>query len=62
MHLTYSSQWANQTTIGTTMSTHGGVQRLRDAFEYPLAVFSNYSLYEMQYGAPASVPVSQIHI
>ncbi|KAI4517351.1 uncharacterized protein SCHCODRAFT_02489244 [Schizophyllum commune H4-8] len=44
-------QWANQSTIGTTTSTHGGIQRLRDAFEYPLAVFSNYSLYEMQYGA-----------
>ncbi|KAI5824122.1 hypothetical protein K523DRAFT_253781 [Schizophyllum commune Tattone D] len=53
-------QWANQTTIGTTMSTHGGVQRLRDAFEYPLAVFSNYSLYEMQYGAYGS-SINQTH-
>ncbi|KAL1755194.1 peptide N-acetyl-beta-D-glucosaminyl asparaginase amidase A-domain-containing protein [Schizophyllum commune] len=53
-------QWANQTTIGTTTSTHGGVQRLLDAFEYPLAVFSNYSLYEMQYGAYGS-SINQTH-
>ncbi|KAL1704438.1 peptide N-acetyl-beta-D-glucosaminyl asparaginase amidase A-domain-containing protein [Schizophyllum commune] len=53
-------QWANQSTIGTTTSTHGGIQRLRDAFEYPLAVFSNYSLYEMQYGAYGS-SINQTH-
>lgn len=53
-------QWANQTTVGTITSTHGGRQRLRDAFEYPLALFSNYSLYEMQYGAYGS-SINQTH-
>lgn len=44
-------QWGVQLTEGTTKSTHGGSLVLRDAFSYPLSVFSNYSLYDMQFGA-----------
>ena len=44
-------QWGTQLTEGTTQSTHGGNVVLRDAFSYPLSVFSNYTLYEMQFGA-----------
>ncbi|RDX55992.1 hypothetical protein OH76DRAFT_1460658 [Lentinus brumalis] len=47
-------QWGVQLTEGTTQSTHGGSVVLRDAFSYPLSVFSNYTLYEMQFGAYGS--------
>jgi len=53
-------QWVNQSTIGTTSSTHGGVIKLRDAFEYPLDVFSNYSLYAAQFGSYSS-DIRQTH-
>ncbi|GLB36566.1 putative peptide-N4-(N-acetyl-beta-glucosaminyl)asparagine amidase A [Lyophyllum shimeji] len=53
-------QWVNQSTIGTTSSTHGGVTKLRDAFEYPLAVFSNYSLYTAEFGSYGS-DIHQTH-
>ena len=48
-------QWGVQVTEGTTKSTRGGDVVLRDAFSYPLSVFSNYSLYEMQFGAPSPI-------
>ncbi|TBU35121.1 peptide N-acetyl-beta-D-glucosaminyl asparaginase amidase A-domain-containing protein [Dichomitus squalens] len=47
-------QWGVQTTKGTTTSTHGGEPVLRDAFTYPLSVFSNYTLYEAQFGGYGS--------
>ncbi|THU89445.1 hypothetical protein K435DRAFT_761136, partial [Dendrothele bispora CBS 962.96] len=47
-------QSANQTTIGTITSTHQGVQVLRDAFTYPIGVFSNYSLFSEQFGGYGS--------
>ncbi|KAF5361623.1 hypothetical protein D9758_007375 [Tetrapyrgos nigripes] len=53
-------QTTNQITIGTTISTHQGVQVLRDAFTYPLSVFSNYSLYDMQFGGYGS-EINQTH-
>ncbi|PBK70321.1 hypothetical protein ARMSODRAFT_911824 [Armillaria solidipes] len=54
-------QWGNQTTTGTTESKHGANQVLRDAFEYPLSVFSNYSLYELQFGGYGS-EINQTHL
>ncbi|RDB29168.1 Peptide-N4-(N-acetyl-beta-glucosaminyl)asparagine amidase A [Hypsizygus marmoreus] len=53
-------QWADQTTTGTVISTHGGVTVLRDAFDYPLKVFSNYSLYTAEFGAYGS-DIHQTH-
>ncbi|KIY64392.1 hypothetical protein CYLTODRAFT_401965 [Cylindrobasidium torrendii FP15055 ss-10] len=47
-------QWTNQSTTGQTVSTHNGRTVLRDAFDYPLQVSSNYSLYELQYGGYGS--------
>ncbi|KAH8834855.1 peptide N-acetyl-beta-D-glucosaminyl asparaginase amidase A-domain-containing protein [Flagelloscypha sp. PMI_526] len=47
-------QWVNQSTIGTSESKHSGQTVLRDAFDYPLRVASNYSLYTMQYGSYGS--------
>ena len=49
-HNHHALQWGTQLTEGTTISTHGGSLVLRDAFSYPLSVFSNYTLYEMQFG------------
>ncbi|KAJ7596801.1 peptide N-acetyl-beta-D-glucosaminyl asparaginase amidase A-domain-containing protein [Mycena floridula] len=43
-------QWGNQSTIGATVSLHNNIIILRDAFTYPLSVFSNYSLFEEQFG------------
>ena len=43
-------QWGTQLTEGVTQSTHGGRNIFRDAFSYPLDVFSNYTLYTMQFG------------
>ncbi|KAK0456900.1 peptide N-acetyl-beta-D-glucosaminyl asparaginase amidase A-domain-containing protein [Armillaria borealis] len=40
---------------------HGANQVLRDAFEYPLSVFSNYSLYELQFGGYGS-EINQTHL
>ncbi|KAK7468445.1 hypothetical protein VKT23_002958 [Stygiomarasmius scandens] len=53
-------QSANQTTTGTTTSTHQGVQVLRDAFTYPIGVFSNYSLFSEQFGGYGS-EINQTH-
>ncbi|KAH9944490.1 peptide N-acetyl-beta-D-glucosaminyl asparaginase amidase A-domain-containing protein [Epithele typhae] len=63
-HLAYSNdqkyeddgwvQWGTQLTEGTTLSTHGSSVVLRDAFSYPLSVFSNYSQYELEYGGYGS--------
>ncbi|OJT11056.1 Peptide-N4-(N-acetyl-beta-glucosaminyl)asparagine amidase A [Trametes pubescens] len=47
-------QWGVQLTEGTTQSTVGGKTALRDAFSFPLSVFSNYTLYELQFGAYGS--------
>ncbi|KAI0651735.1 peptide N-acetyl-beta-D-glucosaminyl asparaginase amidase A-domain-containing protein [Trametes meyenii] len=47
-------QWGKQLTEGTTTSSNGGRQTLRDVFSFPLSVFSNYSLYDMQFGAYGS--------
>ncbi|KAI0793389.1 peptide N-acetyl-beta-D-glucosaminyl asparaginase amidase A-domain-containing protein [Abortiporus biennis] len=44
-------QWVSQISHGTTQSTHGQTIALNDEFSYPLSVFSNYSLYEMQFGS-----------
>ncbi|KAK0506502.1 peptide N-acetyl-beta-D-glucosaminyl asparaginase amidase A-domain-containing protein [Armillaria luteobubalina] len=54
-------QWGNQTTTGTTESKHGEIRVLRDAFAYPLSVFSNYSLYEIQFGGYGS-EINQTHL
>ncbi|KAJ7071566.1 peptide N-acetyl-beta-D-glucosaminyl asparaginase amidase A-domain-containing protein [Mycena amicta] len=54
-------QWGVQSTIGTTIATHQGKQVLRDAFNYPLSVFSNYSLYEDEFGSYNS-EINQTHI
>ncbi|KZV91488.1 hypothetical protein EXIGLDRAFT_615646 [Exidia glandulosa HHB12029] len=43
-------QWVDQSTTGTTLSTRDGIVTLRDAFDYPLAMSSNYSLYTTQFG------------
>ncbi|KAF9016661.1 hypothetical protein BDZ89DRAFT_1075418 [Hymenopellis radicata] len=53
-------QWGNQTTKGITLSKHNDQEVLRDAFEYPLNVFSNYSLSEMQFGGYGS-DIKQTH-
>lgn len=50
-------QYVKQTTTGTTTSTHSGKQVLRDAFAYPISVFSNYSLYTAEFGKWSSVEV-----
>ena len=42
-------------TEGTTRSTHGGAVVLRDAFSYPLSVYSDYTLYEMQFGMSSAL-------
>lgn len=47
-------QWINQTSNGTTSSIHGSEGRLRDAFIYPLNIFSNYSNYLAQSGGYGS--------
>ncbi|KAF8887761.1 peptide N-acetyl-beta-D-glucosaminyl asparaginase amidase A-domain-containing protein [Infundibulicybe gibba] len=47
-------QWVNQTTAGTVVATHQGVQMLRDAFDYPIQVFSNYSLLTEEFGGYGS--------
>ncbi|KAJ7456451.1 peptide N-acetyl-beta-D-glucosaminyl asparaginase amidase A-domain-containing protein [Mycena latifolia] len=54
-------QWGEQTTTGTTTSNHEGKEVLRDAFTYPLSVFSNYSLYTEEFGAYGS-EINQTHI
>ncbi|KAJ7356751.1 peptide N-acetyl-beta-D-glucosaminyl asparaginase amidase A-domain-containing protein [Mycena albidolilacea] len=54
-------QWGQQSTVGTTVAKHQGKQVLRDAFSYPLSVFSNYSLYEEQFGGYGS-EINQTHI
>lgn len=41
-----------QSTSGISKSTHDGAIALEDAFSYPLSVFSNYTLYELQFGMP----------
>ncbi|KAG9223229.1 hypothetical protein PLEOSDRAFT_1101341 [Pleurotus ostreatus PC15] len=43
-----------QSTIGTTEARHGVRLVLRDAFSYPLAVFSNYSLFTQELGGYGS--------
>ncbi|KXN87539.1 Peptide-N4-(N-acetyl-beta-glucosaminyl)asparagine amidase A [Leucoagaricus sp. SymC.cos] len=45
-----SREWVNQTSNGTTSSVHGGAGRLRDAFIYPLNIFSNYSNFLALFG------------
>ncbi|KAL0956183.1 hypothetical protein HGRIS_002343 [Hohenbuehelia grisea] len=47
-------QWGSQTTTGTTVAKQRGTQVLRDAFTYPISVFSNYSLYTLEFGAYGS--------
>ncbi|KAJ6569612.1 peptide N-acetyl-beta-D-glucosaminyl asparaginase amidase A-domain-containing protein [Mycena capillaripes] len=54
-------QWGQQSTVGTTISNHQGKQVLRDAFSYPLSVFSNYSLYTQESGGYGS-EINQTHI
>ncbi|KAJ7171872.1 peptide N-acetyl-beta-D-glucosaminyl asparaginase amidase A-domain-containing protein [Mycena crocata] len=53
-------QSGQQTTTGTTTATHQGKQILRDAFNYPLSIFSNYSLYTAEFGGYGS-EVNQTH-
>jgi len=43
-------QWMTQSTVGLTKSTHGGTVTVRDEFSYPLSVFSNYTLYPLEFG------------
>ncbi|KAH9857894.1 peptide N-acetyl-beta-D-glucosaminyl asparaginase amidase A-domain-containing protein [Lenzites betulinus] len=47
-------QWGVQMTEGTTTSTINGKTVLRDAFSFPLSVFSNYTLYDLQFGGYGS--------
>ncbi|KAJ7151570.1 peptide N-acetyl-beta-D-glucosaminyl asparaginase amidase A-domain-containing protein [Mycena filopes] len=54
-------QAGQQSTVGTTTATHQGKQVLRDAFRYPLNVFSNYSLYTEEFGGYGS-EINQTHI
>ncbi|KAF8597265.1 hypothetical protein BDV93DRAFT_527564 [Ceratobasidium sp. AG-I] len=44
-------QWGTQLTTGFTKSSTNGKVSLLDTFAYPLSVFSNYTLYTMQFGA-----------
>ncbi|KAK7064714.1 peptide N-acetyl-beta-D-glucosaminyl asparaginase amidase A-domain-containing protein [Favolaschia claudopus] len=53
-------QWGQQSTVGTTIANHQGKQVLRDAFNYPLSVFSNYSQYEQEFGGYGS-EINQTH-
>ncbi|KAI0825199.1 peptide N-acetyl-beta-D-glucosaminyl asparaginase amidase A-domain-containing protein [Trametes gibbosa] len=63
-HLRYSNeqryegeglvQRGTQLTEGTTTSTVNGMTVLRDAFSFPLSVFSNYTLYDVQFGGYGS--------
>ncbi|KAG8725364.1 hypothetical protein FRC09_001168 [Ceratobasidium sp. 395] len=48
-------QWGTQSTSGYTKSSINGKVSLLDTFSYPLSVFSNYTLYSMQFGAYGSV-------
>ncbi|KAG8739451.1 hypothetical protein FRC10_005624 [Ceratobasidium sp. 414] len=43
-------QWGTQLTTGYTKSSINGKVSLLDTFSYPLSVFSNYTLYSMQFG------------
>ncbi|KAJ7139541.1 peptide N-acetyl-beta-D-glucosaminyl asparaginase amidase A-domain-containing protein [Mycena epipterygia] len=54
-------QWVQQSTTGTTTANHEGKQVLRDAFSYPLSVFSNYSLYTAEFGSYGS-EINQTYI
>ncbi|KAH7345423.1 peptide N-acetyl-beta-D-glucosaminyl asparaginase amidase A-domain-containing protein [Rhizoctonia solani] len=47
-------QWGTQSTTGYTKSSTNGRISLLDTFSYPLSVFSNYTLYSMQFGAYGS--------
>ncbi|CAE7184482.1 unnamed protein product [Rhizoctonia solani] len=47
-------QWGTQLTTGYTKSTINGQVSILDTFTYPLSVFSNYTLYSMQFGAYGS--------
>ncbi|KAG8791785.1 hypothetical protein FRC12_008128 [Ceratobasidium sp. 428] len=47
-------QWGTQLTSGYTKSSINGKVSLLDTFSYPLSVFSNYTLYSMQFGAYGS--------
>ncbi|CAE6467831.1 unnamed protein product [Rhizoctonia solani] len=47
-------QWGTQSTTGYTKSSTNGQVSLLDTFSYPLSVFSNYTLYSMQFGAYGS--------
>ncbi|EUC61988.1 peptide-N4-(N-acetyl-beta-glucosaminyl)asparagine amidase A [Rhizoctonia solani AG-3 Rhs1AP] len=47
-------QWGTQSTTGYTKSSINGQTSLLDTFSYPLSVFSNYTLYSMQFGAYGS--------
>ncbi|CAE6354728.1 unnamed protein product [Rhizoctonia solani] len=47
-------QWGAQSTTGYTKSSTNGKVSLLDTFSYPLSVFSNYTLYSMQFGAYGS--------
>ncbi|KAG9090288.1 hypothetical protein FS749_000667 [Ceratobasidium sp. UAMH 11750] len=47
-------QWGTQLTTGYTKSSINGKLSLLDTFSYPLSVFSNYTLYSMQFGAYGS--------
>ncbi|KAF8707749.1 peptide-N4-(N-acetyl-beta- glucosaminyl)asparagine amidase A, partial [Rhizoctonia solani] len=47
-------QWGTQSTTGYTKSSVNGQVSLLDTFSYPLSVFSNYTLYSMQFGAYGS--------
>ncbi|CAE6467104.1 unnamed protein product, partial [Rhizoctonia solani] len=47
-------QWGSQLTTGYTKSSINGRVSLLDTFSYPLSVFSNYTLYSMQFGAYGS--------
>ncbi|KAG9118593.1 hypothetical protein FRC07_006821, partial [Ceratobasidium sp. 392] len=47
-------QWGTQLTTGYTKASTDGKVSLLDTFSYPLSVFSNYTLYSMQFGAYGS--------
>ncbi|QRV90499.1 peptide-N(4)-(N-acetyl-beta-glucosaminyl)asparagine amidase A [Ceratobasidium sp. AG-Ba] len=47
-------QWGTQLTSGYTISSSNGEISILDTFSYPLSVFSNYTLYSMQFGSYGS--------
>ncbi|KAG9090707.1 hypothetical protein FS749_000345 [Ceratobasidium sp. UAMH 11750] len=49
-------QWGTQLTTGYTKSSMNDKVSFLDTFSYPLSVFSNYTLYSMQFGKSFAFP------